>query len=333
MSSDVEPIGPDGGTAEAAAIPTTSVVLPVFNERDNIGDVVKELLAVTDGDSLGSFAPVEIVLVDDGSTDGSRGILGDLAADHDSVRAVFLRRNFGQSAALTAGIDHAQGEFVVTMDSDGQNDPADIPKLLERLTEGYDCVSGWRVDRKDPLGKRLASWIQTHLAVLTGPDIHDFGCTLKAYRSEALEVIELYGEGHRYIPAKLYKQGFDIAEEPVAHRPRSSGNTKYGSPRLLKGFVDLLFQIFWNRYSTRPLHILGGLGFLFLFAGTLIGTHAVVIKYFFGIELVPRLPRLILTGVLVLFGLQLIMFGFLSEIMIRMYYRDGQSYRVEDVRS
>jgi glycosyltransferase involved in cell wall biosynthesis len=244
---------------------------------------------------------------------------------------VFLRRNFGQSAALAAGIDHATGEYVVTMDADGQNDPADIPRLLSELSEGYDCVSGWRRDRDDPLRKTVPSAIQGRLARWTGPDIHDFGCTLKAYRAVGLDDIDLYGEGHRYIPAKLYRRGYDITELPVDHRPRTAGETKYGTRRLLKGFVDLLFHAFWTRFATRPSHFLGGIGLFLAGIGGLIGGHAVLIKYAFGASLAPRTPRLLLSIGLVLFGFQLLMFGFLAEMIVKQQYRHDRPYRVRTV--
>lgn len=307
-----------------------SIVLPTYNERENVGPLAEEIQAI-----LAEMEPdverFEIIFIDDGSTDGTREILRDLANEHDELIAVCLRRNFGQSAALAAGIDAARGDVIVTMDSDRQNDPRDIPRLISKLEEGYDCVSGWRKERNDPLRKRIPSRIQTYLAQLTGPNIHDFGCTLKAYRSNALEEIDLYGEGHRYIPAQLHKQGFRITEIEVNHRPRTHGQTKYGFKRLLKGFTDLLFVIFWNRYSTRPLHLLGGLGFLMMFAGSLIGAHAVFIKYAFDTALVPRTPRLILTIGLVLFGFQMIMFGFIAEMLTKLYYRSGNPYRIKNV--
>jgi len=240
-------------------------------------------------------------------------------------------RNFGQSAALAAGIDHARGDVVVTIDADLQNDPADIPRLLDVLDEGYDCVSGNRADRKDPMSKRIPSEIQTHLAKATGPDINDFGCTLKAYRRAALNDIPLYGEGHRYIPADLYDKGYEITEIDVNHRPREHGESRYGMGRLLRGFVDLLWRFMWNRYSTRPMHLLGSGGVILFGAGVLLGLASVVQRYAFGVPLGPRTPRLILTALLVLFGVQLIVFGVIVEFLSLMYYRDTDEYRVQRV--
>jgi len=321
--------GPTGeaGATEATEV-RTSIVLPAYNEAGNLRPLVEELVDVLADERMAGFRPVEILVVDDGSTDGTTAELEALAEAYPLVRGVFLRANFGQSAALRAGFDEATGEYLVTLDADGQNDPADIPTLLRRLTDGYDCVSGWRTDRDDPLSKTIPSRIQTALATYTGPEIHDFGCTLKAYRREAVADLQLRGEGHRYIPAKLYDRGYDITEEPVAHRPREHGSSKYGAARLVRGFVDLLFQVFWNRYSRRPMHLLGGAGIVLMTVGTLLGTHAVVSKYAFGASLTPHLPRLILTAALLLFGVQLVMFGVLAEMLTRLLYRDDRPYRI-----
>lgn len=310
-----------------------SIVLPVYNEQDCIREVVDELLEYVCEGHLAAYEPIEVLLVDDGSTDGTREILAELASSSELVTAIQLRRNFGQSCALAAGMDAAEGKFVVTMDADGQNDPVDIKALLATLQEGYDCVSGWRRTRNDPVTKRVPSAIQTYLAQLTGPNIHDFGCTLKVYQREALQSIQLYGEGHRYIPAKLHRWGFDITEQEVNHRERFGGETKYGTPRLLKGLLDLWFHVFWSRFSTRPLHFLGGVGLVVAGAGGLIGAHAVAMKYLFDVALLDHLPRLILTVALVLFGALLIVFGFLAEMLIMLQYRDEKPYRVEAVLS
>jgi len=318
-------------TATADGDVVTSIVLPAYNEAGNLRPLVEEIVEVVDSEAMAPYRPVEILIVDDGSTDGTADAIRDLAGDYDAVAGIFLRRNFGQSAALCAGFDSAAGEYVVPLDADGQNNPNDIPKLLDRLTDGYDCVSGWRRDRDDPITKTIPSAIQTKLARYTGPDIHDFGCTLKAYRSEAVEELNLRGEGHRYIPAKLYDRGYKITEEPVDHRPRTHGSTKYGAGRLIRGFVDLAFNVFWNKYSMRPMHLMGGLGLLLLAAGGVIGSHAVVMKYVFGDSLLPHLPRLILAVALIIFGFLLLMFGIMAEMLTKLHYREEAPYRIESV--
>jgi len=257
--------------------------------------------------------------------------LREAAETHTNVKAILLRRNFGQSAALAAGIDSAGGDIIITMDSDMQNDPSDIPRLLTELNNGYDCVSGWRKDRQDSISKTIPSKTQTYLAWIAGPKIHDFGCTLKAYRSEAIKDINLHGEGHRYIPSHLHRRGYSVTEILVNHRPRNAGNTKYGTKRLLNGSLDLFFNAFWNRFSSRPLHFLGGIGILSATIGGVLGIHAVIIKYVFGVSLAPRTPRLILISLLVIFGIQLVLFGFLAEIMVKINYKEESPYRVKEL--
>lgn len=330
--TDVAPTVESGVRRDVSASEvTTSIVLPAYNEAENLRPLVGELAELLDSDDMDPYLPAEFIVVDDGSTDDSRAVLRELTEEYDQLTALFLSQNFGQSAALAAGIDHAVGRYVVTMDADRQNDPADVPSLLETLDSGYECVSGWRRNRSDPASKTIPSKIQTYLARKSGPDLHDFGCTLKAYRREALEQIDLYGEGHRYIPAKLYKKGFAMTEEVVSHRPRTEGETKYGWGRLLKGFMDLLFHIFWNRYSTRPLHLLGSSGLLLMSVGGLIGLHAVFIKYIQDASLIPKLPRLILVTALLLFGLQLLMFGFIAEMVTKLHYTEEKPYTIGEV--
>lgn len=217
-----------------------SAVFPVYNEARNLKQLYRETREVLES----NFDSWEMIFVDDGSEDDSYQVISELADNDQHVKAIKFRRNFGQSEALMAGFDHAEGDYIVTMDADLQNDPRDIPRLLDKLKEGYDCVSGWRKDRKDSLGKKLASSIQTKLAMRVGPKIHDFGCTLKVYKAESVKNINLYGESHRYIPSELHRDGYKVAELPVNHRSRQHGNTKYGSFRLLKGGFDLFFSIF-----------------------------------------------------------------------------------------
>lgn len=314
----------DSSTQQSTVL---SIVLPVYNESGNLEPLLEELKQIVGVDDLKDYHPYEIIFVDDGSSDESREILREAAETHSEVKTILLRRNFGQSAALAAGIDSAEGEIIVTMDSDMQNDPKDIPKLLEKLAEGYDCVSGWRKDRRDSISKTIPSKIQTYMAWYAGPKIHDYGCTLKAYRSEAIKDIDLRGEGHRYIPSYLHRLGYKVTELPVNHRSRNAGTTKYGAKRLVKGFLDLLFNAFWNRFSARPLHFLGGIGILSMAIGGILGVHAVIIKFIFGIPLTPRTPRLILISLLTIFGLQLVLFGFLAEMVT--HYENEKPYKIE----
>lgn len=307
---------------------SVSIVIPVYNEARNVVTLTYELNEVIDR------APYdyEIVWVDDGSTDDTPKRIDENAAAFRSHRALHLQRNFGQSAALAAGFDYSTGEIVVPMDGDGQNDPADVPHLVELcLADRWDCVSGNRCDRQDPLAKRLPSKLQTWLAKFTGPDIHDFGCTLKAYRREALESIDLYGEGHRYIPAKLYDRGFSVTEANVNHRPRENGSSHYGLGRLVRGFADLVFAAFWNRFSDRPFHLFGGAGFAIAGLGALVGLWIVGSFYLGDATLLGNLAKLLLSVGMVLFGSLLVIFGVLVEFMTKLYYRDEQPYRVETV--
>lgn len=306
---------------------TVSVVIPVYNERENLPqlfDEIEEVFAELDHEH-------KILFVEDGSTDGTAEWIDEHARKHHHVSAIHLKRSWGQSAALAAGFDHASGEIVVAMDGDLQNDPHDIPALLETLEEGYDCVSGRRVDRDDPLSKTIPSAIQTRLAKLTGPDINDFGCTLKAYRREALECIDLRGETHRYIPAQLYDAGYSITEIDVNHRPREHGESRYGIGRLARGFVDLLFHLFWTRYSTRPMHIFGTSGLVMMALGVAIGGVSLIQRYVFAVPLEPRTPRLMLIVLLTIFGLQLFVFGVLAEMLTKIHYRDRSEYRIADI--
>lgn len=310
------------------AVVDVSVVVPVHNEAGNLPPLTGEVDDVFRTHGLGNY---ELLFVDDGSTDGTAALVDELARGHDEVRGIHLRRSFGQSAALAAGFDHARGDILVPMDGDLQNDPADIPRLVDRLEDGYDCVSGWRRERNDPLTKRIPSQIQTWLAMFTGPDIHDFGCTLKAYRAEAIEDIDLYGEGHRYIPSKLYDRGYAIDEIEVNHRERKNGESHYGVSRLVRGLVDLMFHWFWVRFSTRPLHFLGTAGILFMGAGGALGGLSLVQRFLLGVPLLPRTPRLILTVLLIVFGLQLFIFGVIAEMLTKLHYTSDEEYRVQRI--
>jgi len=303
-----------------------SVVIPVYNEEANIQPLYDSLKPVLDG--LGEH---EILFIDDGSADGTFKRIEALHADDGAVRCIRMRRNFGQTPALLAGFKAARGDVVVTMDGDLQNDPADIPRLLDQL-DGRDVVSGWRRDRQDTLGKRLASRFSNWLARrLTGLSLHDFGCTLKAYRRECLEDLELYGEMHRYIPAVLAWRGYRVGETTVQHHERERGQTKYGFARLFRGLFDLINFKFWSGFSTRPLHFFGAVGLLLLGAGFVVNLYLLLLKLLYNAELSDR-PLLLLGVLLMVIGLQIFISGFLAEIMVRSYYlaRHDKMYSIRE---
>lgn len=300
--------------------PTLSVVVPVFNERDNLRQLHDELLAVLGREN----EPFEIIYVDDGSTDGSVEILDELAAGTAPVHVVFLRRNYGQTAAFAAGFAQARGELVVTMDGDLQNDPSDIPRLREKLAEGFDVVSGWRVDRQDTLSRRLPSTIANRLiSAVTGVELHDYGCSLKIYRAEILRDVRLYGEMHRFLPALCFWQGASVAEVPTKHRPRIHGTSKYGLGRTLRVVMDLLTVKFLMSFSTRPLHVFGAWGFVSMALGIAINLYLSFQKLVMGMAIGGR--PLLLLGVLLLFtGFQFMSMGLLGEMLARIYHESQQ---------
>ena len=304
-----------------------SVVIPVYNEGRNVQPLYEAI-----SEAMKDMGDYEILFVDDGSTDTTMEEVRRLHAQDDRVRCISFRRNFGKTPALMAGFSHADGEVVITMDGDLQNDPRDIPGMVEML-EDYDVVSGWRHDRKDGwLSKKLPSGISNVISSwLTGLDLHDFNCGLKVYRKETLDDLILYGEMHRYIPAVLAWKGYRVGEMKVRHHERKHGRSKYGANRLLRGFFDLVNFKFWADYSTRPLHFFGGIGTAFFGAGLIINLYLLLLKLLYGEELSER-PLLLLGILLMIMGLQIVFFGFLAEIMIREYYTlsDREMYNVRE---
>ena len=296
-----------------------SVVIPVFNEERSVKVLYDRLVSVLK-------RPYEIIFVDDGSTDGTYKALCSLKG----VTIIKFRKNFGQTAALSAGFSHARGDVVVSLDSDLQNDPADIPKLVKGL-DRFDVVCGWRHKRKDPLAKRLFSRLASAFRdILVRDPVHDSGCTLRAYRKEALEGLELLGEMHRYIPAILRWRGFRIGEMKVRHYPRRYGKTKYDYKRLVKGLLDLFNVWFWRKFSGRPLHIFGGLGLLSLLAGAVFALYSLYMKIFHSWDLSETfLPVAALF--LVIVGIQFFVSGILADISIKNYYQDHDAYNIEKV--
>lgn len=299
-----------------------SVVIPAYNEEESVGPLYEELHEVLSA----SGRSYEIVFVDDGSTDATFERLRALHERDPAVRIVKFRSNFGQSAAMKAGFDHAEGEIVVTMDADLQNDPHDIPRLLEKMeVDDLDVVCGWRYNRHDPFSKKIFSKCANALRkTLTHETIHDSGCTLRAYRRECVNDLELYGELHRYIPAMLLWKGYHVGELQTNHRDRSFGQSKYNWARLVKGFLDLLVITFWQRYSVRPMHVFGGAGLVMGVIGFLIALYLGVSRLFFGTELTDR-PLFLVAFFLMVLGIQFVAIGILADILLKIYY--GQNGR------
>jgi glycosyltransferase involved in cell wall biosynthesis len=306
----------------ASALPTTrarslSVIVPVFNEAESLRQLHEELRAALD--AIGS--PYEIVFVDDGSTDGSLAVLRELAMADTAVRLIEFQANRGQTAALAAGMAHSRGDVIIPMDSDLQNDPADIERLLDKLDEGYDVVSGWRHDRRDrALSRRLPSWVANRLiSRVTGVHLHDYGCSLKAYRSTMIEHVHLYGEMHRFVPVYAKWAGARVAEIPVNHRPRRFGRSKYGISRTMKVLIDLITIQVLSRFGTKPSYVFGGLGFMCFLLSGLAMLGAFYFK-FFGDKTFVSTPLPLASVTLFGVGVQLVLMGVLAELIIRVYH-------------
>ncbi len=295
-----------------------SVVFPVYNEKENIMLLIEELMRVLDG----CRENFELIAVDDGSRDGSFEELARIAEANPHLEVIQFSRNFGQTAAIAAGIAACRGEVVVTIDSDLENDPKDIPRLLEKLGEGYDVVSGWRhgrwngqtFTRKVP--SRIANWL---ISKIGGLRLHDYGCTLKAYRRELVAGVPLYGEMHRFIPAYLYWKGARVDEVLVNYRPRLHGTSKYGISRTFRVMLDIVLIRFLTRYMNRPIHFFGGIGFFAFFIGLSAAAAAVLLKIFSETSLI-RTPLPILSALFTILGVQFIVMGVLAEIIMRTYY-------------
>lgn len=295
---------------------TLSVVIPLYNEEENVHLLYEKLREALDP----LKQEYEILFVDDGSTDGTLSVLDVIQAKDNHIVVVSLRRNFGQTAAFAAGFDFARGDVIVTMDGDLQNDPADIPKLLERIKD-HDLVSGWRKDRKDPFFTRrlpsiMANWL---ISNVTGVKLHDYGCSLKAYRRDVIENLKLYGEMHRFIPAVASWYGVRIAEVETVHHPRTHGKSKYGISRTVKVVLDLITVKFLQSFSTKPIQFFGPVGVLSGLFGFLILLSLSMDKLFKGRDIGGR-PLLLLGALLVIVGIQLIGMGLLGEMLVRVYH-------------
>jgi glycosyltransferase involved in cell wall biosynthesis len=303
----------------SAALSMASIVIPVFNEAENLLELVGRIEAAM----MPTARPFELILVDDGSTDDSRSVLAGLARDRGWLRPLLLIRNYGQSTALQAGFDHVRGELVVTLDGDLQNEPAEIPRLLELLEadRSVDVVSGWRKQRQDRTwSRKLPSWIANRLiSAVTGVRLHDYGCALKVYRRPILANLKLYGELHRFIPALAVEVGARLIEVPVRHHPRTRGSSKYGIDRVFRVLLDLLWVKFMMRFLHRPLHAFGAVGSALIAVGLAVLVYLAVDKLALGHPIGGR-PLLLLGALLTLIGVQLLATGVLGELLTRVYH-------------
>jgi len=313
-----------------AVVPDVSVVVPVRDEVESLPLLLEAIASTLSVSGLN----YEIICVDDGSTDGSAEFLKEAAQGRSDLKAVILRRNYGQTAAMAAGFNYALGKAIVTLDADLQNDPADIPMLLAKLDEGYDLVSGWRQKRQDGainrlLPSKIANWL---IRRTTSVDIHDYGCSLKAYRAELVADMHLYGELHRFLPALAYIEGARITELPVRHHARRFGRSKYGISRTFRVLMDLVTILFMKKFLTRPMHVFGLLGLISMFVGVVIGIYLTFVKLAWHQDIGSR-PLLILAVLLLVTGVQLFSFGLLAELLMRTYHESqGRPiYRVREV--
>jgi glycosyltransferase involved in cell wall biosynthesis len=315
-------------TALERDAPELSLFLPVFNEEPNLRPLHQKLQ-----DSLAKLGrSAEIIYVDDGSADGSLNVLREIAARDDRVRVIALRRNYGQTPAMAAGIDVARGKVLIPMDADMQNDPADIGRLLDKLDEGYDVVSGWRKHRKDTLITRkipsmIANWLISRIG---GVPLHDYGCSLKAYRRDSLTDVHLYGEMHRFIPIYASWSGARVTEIPVEHHARTMGKSKYGLSRTIKVVFDLMTIKFMASYHTKPIYVFGSFGFLAFFVSLAAGLYAIFLKLVHRADFVQT-PLPVLTIVMFAVGVQFVLMGLLAEMLVRTYH-ESQAKPIYAVR-
>jgi dolichol-phosphate mannosyltransferase len=316
-----------------------SVVIPVFNEQDSLAILYDELARTAQAAGL----QFEILFIDDGSTDGSWDLIRTLAAQHPDVHGIRFRRNFGKAAALSAGFAAAHGDIIMTLDADLQDDPAEIPRFLARLNEGFDVVSGWKQTRLDPWHKTLPSKVfNAMVSVVTGVKLHDHNCGMKCYRAEVFREIRLYGELHRFIPVLAEARGFKVGELAINHRPRKFGYSKYGVRRFVKGFLDLMTVKFLTGFGQRPQHMLGSIGLLSFVAGNLGLAYLAVIwlirllfpdfakEYSELSEPIHNRPLMIYAAAALLLGAQMMSIGFLAELMTAYMSKDQESYSVKE---
>jgi len=304
-----------------------SIVIPLFNEQESILDLYSEIC-----NAISSYNDWEIIFIDDGSSDGSAEKIIDIASKDSKVKLISFYRNFGKSAALSEGFQNANGDIIITMDADLQDDPAEIPNFVNKINEGSDLVSGWKKVRHDPWAKTFPSKIFNFVTrLLTGVKIHDFNCGLKAYRSSVIKSIEIFGGRHRYIPALAGQKNFSISEIIVNHRPRKYGTTKYGGSRLLHGFFDLLTILFLNKYTQHPLHFFGMIGLTTFTAGVLTELVVLYYKFWLGEPFAKHIALLLLGLILLFIGIQFFSIGLLGEMMAR--YSEDKEDRVKEIIS
>ena len=307
-----------------------SIIIPVYNEVENVKLLLESILNVL----INLEKDFEVIFIDDGSTDGTDKVLKELSKKSPQIKAIRFRRNFGQTAALAAGFDYAAGDIIVSLDGDLQNDPKDIPMMINKLEEGYDVISGWRKNRKDDIEMRKIPSIIANriISKFTGTYLHDYGCSLKVYRKEIAKDLSLYGELHRFIPALASIEGAKIKEVAVNHHSRKYGKSKYNIFRTFKVILDLMTVVFLRKFMTRPLHIFGRIGMGCFFLGFVINLCLVVEKYAFSVDIGQK-PLLLLGVLLILTGIQLVSTGIIAEIMIRTYFESQNKsiYRIKEI--
>jgi len=309
--------------------PALSVIVPIYNEQESIAPLCEGLFGVLD-DIGGDF---EVICINDGSTDRSIDALQKIAKERNELRVVDFRRNYGQTAAIMAGIDYASGSIIVSLDADLQNDPRDIPALLVKMDEGFDVVCGWRKDRQDAAIRRnfVSRVANRIISQISGVQLHDFGCTLKAYRSEIVKDVRLYGEMHRFVPIYASWMGARVCEIPVRHHARKFGKSKYGLERVFKVMLDLVVVKFLDRYLVKPIYVFGGFGLLSLLISVLLTAFMTWLKFFEGVSMIQT-PLPLLAALTFLVGVQSILLGLIAEILVRTYFeaRERRAYSVRD---
>jgi dolichol-phosphate mannosyltransferase len=315
-------------SADSSAKPDISIIIPIFNEEENVAALVKTLWDVL---QQAKFT-FEVLFINDGSRDRTLAVLRTALAGKSHVRVIDFRRNYGQTAAIMAGIDYARGGIIISLDADLQNDPRDIPRLLAKLDEGYDVVSGWRRDRQDTASRNMLSRVANRfISKISGVPLHDYGCTLKAYRADVIKGVRLYGEMHRFIPIYATWMGARVAELPVAHHPRKFGKSKYGFDRVIKVILDLLVVKFLDRHMVKPIYVFGGFGLLSLLISIASAIWMLYLKFFEHLSMIQT-PLPLLTVFSLLIAVMSVLMGLIAEMLVRTYF-ESQQRAAYDVKS